>query len=303
VHRSTLYLYLDVFPRDPEAFSKIPPDIVEAYLLLRCRGVRFYTSPPSHAVPWLWLLVNIFTVDSLADLLEIYKSIGIKTYALQVLVDAGVDRCWRKPCSNLAIDYDDSYWNTFWNAIDITKKLHREFGFYYEVTVPDYVDDYSSTWGKKHCLWIDSYTNIDRTLENVFYITPQDRNIQWLLPAQGFEDTPPSILKAIEVYVSQDLHKKYRIALANLCTSKKASLIVETVKLAREVCRECRYHVFGPSLTAIKKAIQLNYLRSGDSWDSTAWTFPRGNGWSAKTVNERIQYFLFYLKHIVEGVR
>jgi hypothetical protein len=297
----SLYSYLDVFPRDPEAFSKIPAEVLEAFLLLKCRGVYFYSTPPNHAVPWPWLLTNVFTVNSLADLLDRYRSLGIKTYQVQVVLDAGVDNWWRKPYEELLVDYDDSYWNTFWFSVDTVKSLRREFGFFYEVTVPDYVDDYSAAWGRKHCLWIDNCTNIDRTLENVFYVIEQDKKIPWLLPAQGFEDVPESILKAVEVYKSRNLHKRYRIGLANLCTSKKASVIVETIGLAREFCKDCRYHVFGPSLTAIKKAVVLGYMQPGDSWDSTAWTFPRGSGWSAKTVDERVHYFLFYLRHIVNG--
>jgi hypothetical protein len=301
VHPSTLYYYLDPFPKEPEAFSKIPAEVIEAFLLLKCRGVYFYSTPPNHAVPWPWLLINVFTVNSLADLLDRYRSLGVKTYQVQVVLDAGVDRWWRKPYKELPIDYDDSYWNVFWISVDRIKSFVKEFGFFYEVTAPDYVDDYSATWGRKHCLWIDNYTNIDRTLENVFYIIEQDKKIQWLLPAQGFEDVPESILKAIEVYVAHGLHRRYRIGLANLCTSKKASMIVETIRLAREFCKECRYHVFGPSLTAIKKSITLGYMLPGDSWDSTAWTYPRGSGWSAKTVDERVHYFLFYLKHVVDG--
>jgi hypothetical protein len=296
----TLYKYVSVFG---DLVSSAPPEVLEAFLMLKCRGIHFYSTPPNHAVPWLWLLINVFTVDTLADLLEAYRALGIKTYQIHVVLDAGVDRWWRKPYEELPIDYDDSYWNVFWISVDTVKSLRREFGFFYEVAVPDYIDDYSSAWGRKHCLWIDNATNIDRTLDNVFYILSQDKKIQWLLPAQGFGDVPGSILKAVEVYRNHGLYKRYRIGLANLCTSKKASLIVETIRFAREFCRDCRYHVFGPSLTAIKKAIVLGYMQPGDSWDSTAWTFPRGSGWSAKTLDERVHYFLFYLRHIIDGLR
>jgi hypothetical protein len=295
----TLYKYLNTLG---SYVSLAPAEVIEAFLLMKCRGIHFYTFPPGDT-PWLWLLVNVFTVDLLADLLELYRSLGIKTYAISVIVDSGVDRYWRKPCSAIHADYTEDYWNTFWSAVDKVKILRKEFGFFYEVVVPDYVDDYSSAWGKKHCLWIDNYTNIDRTLENVFYMIEQDKNIKWLTPAQGYEDVPESILKSIGVYVNHGLHKKYRIGLANLCTSKKTSVILETVRLAREVCKECRYHIFGPSLTAVKKSIALGYMQPGDSWDSTAWTFPRGNGWSCKSSRERVQYFLFYLRHVVEGLR
>ena len=295
----SLYYYLDVFGRDPNEFSHIPSEVVEAFLLLKCRGISFYTLPPS-SIPWPWLMVNVFNLDSLADLLDDYKERGIKTYALQVILDAGVDKWWRKPREELPVDYTEDYWEAFWRAVDEAKGLRREFGFWLEVVAPDYPDDYSSAWGKKHCLWMDSYTNVDRTLENVFHVISQDGKVRWLLPAQGYEDVPESILRSVEAYVNCGLHRSYRIALANLCVSRRASTIVETIRLAREEFEECKYHVFGPSLTAVKKAISLGYLKGGDSWDTMAWTYPRSKSfWSAKSSEERTTYFLLYLKHVV----
>jgi hypothetical protein len=169
-----LYKYVSVFG---DHVSSAPPEVLEAFLLLKCRGIYFYSTPPNHVIPWMWLLINVFTIDTLADLLDTYRSIGIKTYSIQVVLDAGVDKYWREPYEELHIDYDDSYWNTFWSSVDTVKSIRREFGFFYEVTVPDYVDDYSSAWGRKHYLWIDNYTNIDRTLDNVLYILSQDKSV------------------------------------------------------------------------------------------------------------------------------
>jgi hypothetical protein len=141
---------------------------------------------------------------------------------------------------------------------------------------------------------------VDRTLDNVFYILSQDK-IPWLLPAQGYEDVPQSILKAIEVYMESRLHKKYRIALANLCTSKNTATIVKTVHTARQLCRDCRFHIFGPSVKAVEEA--LGMLKQGDSFDSAAWTFPRIRGlWSAKSEHERRVYFELYLKRVAEAL-
>jgi hypothetical protein len=302
VPKSSVSRWLQNMVENADALLKMPREVVEVYLLLKKRRLRFYTTPPS-GTPWPWILANIFSVNTLETLLNTYRDMGIKTCSVHVILDAGVDRYWKKPCTKLSVDYDDEYWSLFWSAVDSVKKLHKEFGFSFEVVVPDYVDDYSSVWGRKHCLWIDNYTNVERTLENVFHVINQDWGVPWLLPAQGFENTPQSVLKSIEVYESHGLHKRYRIGLANLCTSKKSSMVVETIRLAREFCSNCRYHVFGPSLTAIKKAIALGYLQPEDSWDSVAWTFPRGGGWSAKTVEERIAYFLFYLKHIISALR
>jgi len=189
------------------------------------------------------------------------------------------------------------------------KSLRNEYWLFFEVTVPDYPDDYSKAWGKQHCLWVDSYTNIDRTLENVFYVIEQDKKIQWLLPAQGYEDIPESILLSLEVYTSHGLHKRYRIGLANLCTTKSDSIIVSTLKLSREFCKECGFHVFGAKLTAVAKAIEMRYLKPGDSFDTFSWTFTRSGvyvnrrGWqkySAETVEERGFLFKQYLKRIAK---
>jgi len=301
IPKTSVSRWLHELAEDPEALINVHREVVEAYLLLKRHRLYFYTMPPNSTL-WPWILANVFVADVLGDLLESYRGAGIETTSIQVILDAGVDRYWRKPYTQLSIDYDCSYWTLFWEAVDGVKALSREFGFSFEVTVPDYVDDYSSVWRRKHCLWIDNHTNIDRTLENVFLILSQDRGVEWLLPAQGYEDVPQSILKSIEVYMNHNLHKRYRIGLANLCTSKKASIIVETIRLAREFCGECVYHIFGPSLTAIKNAVKHGILQPGDSWDSAAWTFPRGNGWSAKTSEERVAYFLFYLRHIAEAL-
>jgi len=216
-----------------------------------------------------------------------------------VILDAAVDYYWKKPCSSTPVDYDNDYWNRFWNAVDYLKSIAKEKWIHLEVTVPDYPDDYSKEWKKEHCLWIDSYTNVDRTLENVFYIIEQDRGVKWLLPAQGYENTPESILLPLEVYTKHRMHKKYRIALANLCTTKNTATIVKTVYIARQFCPDCSFHIFGPSIKAVEDAA----LKQGDSFDSAAWTFPRSSGlWSAKNEHERRVYFELYLKRVAEAL-
>jgi hypothetical protein len=206
-------------------------------------------------------------------------------------------------------DYDDRYWELFWNAIDMLKCLRNEYWLFFEVVIPDYPDDYTAKWGKQHCLWVDNYTNIDRTLENIFYLIEQDKKVQWLLPAQGYEGIPESILLPLEVYINYGLNKKYRIGLANLCTTKSDKVIVETLKLAKEFCSECSFHIFGVKLSAIVKAIENHYLRYGDSFDTFSWTFTRGSvyinrrggqKYSAETKEKREFLFKQYLKRIAK---
>jgi hypothetical protein len=252
-------------------YSALSEEVLIALATIRKVGVAFYTFPINADVPWLYLLTNVYEVGKVVEHVENLKGLGINTSKVSIILDSGVERYWKKSCSEVSFDYDDRYWNSFWNAVDTLKSLRNKYWVFFEVTVPDYPDDYSRAWGKQHCLWVDSYTNIDRTLENVFYVVEHDKKVQWLLPAQGYEDIPESILLSLEVYVNQGLHKRYRIGLANLCTTKSDSIIVKTIKLAREFCRECNFHVFGAKLTAVAKAIEMRYLKHGDSFDTFSW--------------------------------
>jgi len=287
-------------------YNTLPCEVLTALAAIRKTGIAFYTYPIATHTPWLYLLTNVYRFSEVVSHIALLRDLGINTAKVSVIVDAGVERYWKKRCSKLVFDYSDEYWKLFWSAVDTVKSLRREFWCFCEVVIPDYPDDYSRAWGKKHCLWVDNYTNVDRTLENVFYIIEQDRNVNWVLPAQGYEDEPKSILRSLEVYTSYKLHKRFRIGIANLCTTHSAAGIVETLKLAHEFCSECRFHVFGPKLNAIAKAVKLGYLRRGDSWDSFAWTFSRGievnrrgkQKYSAETAEEREYLFKTYLKRV-----
>ena len=281
-------------------YDGVSAGILEAYLTLRRRGLRFYTLPPCTAracIPWPWLLVNVFNVDALEPLLERYREMGARVEA--VILDAGVDTYWRRSWDRLSFDYDDAYWERFWAAVDAVRGLARRHGFSYEVVIPDYPDDYSRVWGRRHALWVDGYTNVDRTLMNIEYLLREDPGLPWLIPAQGHEDDPVSLYYSVLTLVELGLARRYRVALANLCTSRRASVIVESVAEARRACPRCLFHVFGPSLPAVRRALGEGLLGRGDSWDSTAWTFPRQPSmWSARGVVERFGYFIFYMRHV-----
>ena len=282
-----------------------------ALAAIRKTGIAFYTFPINADVPWLYLLVNVYEVGKVVEHIEYLKSLGVDTSKVSIILDSGVERYWKKPCNNVAFDYDDDYWNMFWNATDMLKSLRNRYWVFFEVTVPDYPDDYTRYWGKQHCLWVDNYTNIDRTLENVFYIIDHDKKVRWLLPAQGYENIPESILLPLEVYMSQGLHKRFRIGLANLCTTKSDEVIVNTLRFAREFCRECSFHVFGPKLIAVAKAVKMHYLKPGDSFDTFSWTFTRGGVYvnrrgrqkhSAETKEEREFLFKSHLRRVSKAL-
>lgn len=286
-------------------FNKLGVDhnafhLIRVYIILRKRGLRFYTTPPTD-IPWPWILVNIYNIRAIHRYCDNYKSFGARIE--YVLLDVGVDKYWRKRYDSLSVDYGEDFWNTFWSSIDVLKGLSRECGFLYEVTVPDYPDDYTDAWGKTHALWTeecsDYVTNIDRTLENIARVIEVDRKIPWLIPVQGYENIPQSIGYSLETLIQWGLHKRYRLALANLCTSRSSGIVVETVRIARSICSSCSYHIFGPSLKAVQKLVKESLLRHGDSWDSTAWTYPRTSGlWSCKDSYERTTYLFFYMKNL-----
>ena len=273
-----------------------PKEYLEALVAIEYSKIYFYTYPPVTST-WSYLLLNVFNYKDINRFID--KPMKINS----IILDAGVTNYWKKPCSEITIDYDNDYWNQFWKAVDYLKSVSREKWITLEVVVPDYPDDYSREWKKEHCLWIDSYTNIDRTFENIFYIIQQDKNIKWLLPAQGYEDIPQSILISLEIIMNHKLHRKYRVALANLCTSKRSTTILETIKIAREYCKNCSFHIFGPSIKAIEDAVKLGYMKQNDSFDTNAWTYPRNsNMWSAKNEKQRRIYFRLYLSRVAEAL-
>jgi hypothetical protein len=111
------------------------------------------------------------------------------------------------------------------------------------------------------------------------------------------------------VYTSQGLHKRYRIGVVDLCTSKSDRVIIEFLRVTREFCKECRFHVFGAKLAAVAKAVKMYYLKHGDSFDTFSWTFTRSGvyvnrrGWqrySAESREEREFLFKQYLKRIAK---
>jgi hypothetical protein len=292
-------------------YRALTKEVLIALVAIRKTGIAFYTFPINADAPWLYLLTNVYEVGKVVEHIKHLKSVGLNTSKVSIILDSGVERYWKKSCSEVAFDYDDDYWNRFWNAVDMLKSLRSGYWLFFEVTVPDYPDDYTRAWGRQHCLWVDNSTNIDRTLENVFYVIEQDRKVRWLLPAQGYENVPESILLPLEVYTGQGLHKRYRIGLANLCTAKSDRVVVETIRIAREFCKECSFHVFGAKLTAVAKAIEMRYLKHGDSFDTFSWTFTRGGvyvnrrGWqrySAETVEERELLFKQYLKRVAKAL-
>lgn len=116
-----------------------------------------------------------------------------------------------------------------------------------------------------------------------------------MIPIQGHNEDPESILRSIDLYEQAAILDKFDyFAIANLCVSKSSTTIVQTINLANLFLPLKKLHAFGISLRAVRKLKGKLY-----SWDSTAWTFPRqSGGWSAKNEREREEYFFAYLQSI-----
>jgi len=264
--------------------------------------VIFFTIPPI-SIKWPWILVNQFNV--FGEAVEISwnangNRIMIKTdsYGLRyllthrsyielVLLDSGVERLFRRP--EPAIDYPPEY-EKIW--LRNTEKLIKIFGKdKVIVTIPDYPDDYVNVWGREHALWKDGKDNIERTIENIIYYWDKyctNLGIRCLIPVQGYYNNPSSISKSVKLLHKYGLVKEGEIfGIANLCTTKRTYVIVEEVRIARNLLCDKWIHVFGPSLKSVK-----DLSRYVDSFDTAV---PNSNRrlWLAaymKTDYENVKY-------------
>jgi len=164
------------------------------------------------------------------------------------------------------------------------------------VTVPDYCDDYHP-----RSLWLsDEVTNIERTVANVERLTGQHPEVNWLIPVQGWNSQPRSIIRCIDQYRELGILDRYDyFAIGNLCVEPSVRITCETIKIARELLPRKRIHVFGLKLKALKHVATLI-----DSFDSAAWTRQvsrrlRAN-WSCKNIDERRRFFLAWLNRANE---
>ncbi|RLG82026.1 MAG: hypothetical protein DRO40_08555, partial [Thermoprotei archaeon] len=169
------------------------------------------------------------------------------------------------------------------------------------VTVPDYPDDYHHK-----ALWINNkITNIERTLLNVEHALTNYSDINWVIPVQGWNNNPFSVVRSIMYYEEWGILKKYNYyGIANLCVSKKCSIIESTIKLAYPYLRNKKIHVFGIAINCLKNI--KNYIYS---FDSVAYTRPvsrlkkLGYNYSAKNYKQRELYFYEWIKSVEKYIQ
>ena len=162
------------------------------------------------------------------------------------------------------------------------------------VTCADYPDDYHH-----RALWLsEDFTNIERTVMNVLKCVDWYQDVEWLIPVQGWNRRPRSLLWSLEYLHELGVLKGYDyIAVANLCVELNMRILRDSVLYVYHWLKDRGYekhriHIFGLKIAALD-AVE-SYV---NSIDSVAWSRPvstrlqRAMNWSAKTEEERILFF------------
>jgi len=234
--------------------------------------VKMFTTPPR---PYPYVLINVM-----------HPKFSPLRYAKEVIIDSGVE-IFRNPQIK---DYPRDHINKVLKVYAKAKQIVHNNKVW--VTVPDYPDDYHP-----RSLWLsEEYTNIERTVENVLKYTEQYKSIPWLIPIQGWNRSPKSVLRTINLFKEHGIIDRFNyFAVANLCVESDVEIMYQTLRLVREALPDKKLHVFGLRLNALKKVYYLI-----DSFDSTAWTRPVNRGlnanYSCKTKEERIRFFERWLE-------
>jgi len=238
--------------------------------------VRFYTTPPTE-IPYPYVLIN--ARNPALDYI-----IANRKFIRAIIIDSGVEM-FRDPKIK---DYPKGWFN---HLLGLFRRVTRiTSNAIVWVTVPDYPDDYHP-----RALWTNGKTNIERTLDNIVYALSSYPEVNWLVPIQGHNKQPSSVIYALELYDKHDIPLNRLLAIANLCVEKSDKIMVLTIKQAHNWLMHNgimpKIHIFGPDVGAVKKAREYIY-----SFDSTAWTKPRVSGsWSAKDNKERVWLFITWL--------
>jgi len=238
---------------------------------------------PPDRVPYPFILMNANRPSEGLRYIRRHHSV-----VRSVIIDSGVE-IFRNP---LVKDYPGGHLSRLVKLYHRVKQLVGEV----YVTCPDYPDDYHP-----RSLWLSGeITNIERTLLNIEECLCNWPSVNWLIPVQGHYRDPDSVVRAVRLLDSWGVVDRYGyFAVANLCVEKRRDVMVKTARTVRMLLPDKKIHVFGLDMpTALKLRGVI------DSFDSMAWTFPRGRGGhSCKNTRERIEYFKAYLEKLNKGVK
>jgi queuine/archaeosine tRNA-ribosyltransferase len=137
-------------------------------------------------------------------------------------------------------------------------------------------------------------TNIERTVENVVKCLDLYPEVSWLIPIQGWNKQPKSVLRCLQAYKDYGIKANY-YGVANLCVERNAKIIIQTVRYVKGFLgNNVKLHVFGLRLPVALKLRGEIY-----SFDSMAWTRPVDKpGHSCKNNKEREEYFKKWIKKL-----
>ena len=191
----------------------------------------------------------------------------------QAILDCGVEIFWRKT------EYPPRFLDYY---LHVAVQLAEIYGERLWVTIPDYCDDH------KHVP-----NNVEKTL----------RNIEKFIDVEGVSWLPVIQARYLDIFSFYESCEKTReiigdyprVAIGTVCKTRRLSFIVECCKIARKFFPHSWIHAFGLTLHALPKVAV--YI---DSFDSSAYTFPRKSGHSCKNMKERIEYFHAYVRRIEE---
>jgi hypothetical protein len=236
--------------------------------------VKLFTSPPR---PYPYILLN-----------AIHPKFSFLRHAEEVIVDSGVE-IFRNLDTR---EYPRDHIPRLMKVYAKVRSSVRNGSVPVYVTCPDYPDDYNP-----RNLWLnEGYTNIERTVDNVLECVEKYSRIPWLIPIQGWNKTPKSVLRCIDLYREHGIIDRFSyFAVGNLCVEPDVRIAFRTISLVRRELPDKRIHVFGLKLNALRKVFHMI-----DSFDSVAWTRPVDRSMNAnhscKTKAERLRFFERWLE-------
>jgi len=142
--------------------------------------------------------------------------------------------------------------------------------------------------------------NIDMSFDNVQYSKEllleyfDEHNYKQLPVIQSYYNDPGSMKDFTKWFKREFPNYTKKFGLGTLCRSNNKALTLKACHIVRKAFPEAWLHAFGLRLNYVSDLIGII-----NSFDSSAWTFPRGRGrGSAKNKSQRIEFFFDYLVRI-----
>jgi len=229
--------------------------------------IRFYTLPP-RVVEYPYLLLN-----------RKNRKLLLKRQFTHAILDSGVMDFAKKNVQ----EYPEGFLRE-WE--EEAQKLQQTFPGKLWFVIPDYPDDYNPGQIKN---------NVSRTLKNIQRFI-SIKGVDWLPVIQSRYLDKLSFLESLQK--TKAIIGDYpRVAIGTVCKCRKLDFITYCCQATRQFFPKSWIHAFGLTLRALPRVAHLI-----DSFDSTAWTFPRERGkrsYRTRT-KEAPEYFRAYLRRIDE---